>query len=75
MRVALLSYWFPRGMGYIVNMLPRYLARLGVDVHYITMDMPHYFFKNAQENPYANFKQLKTMSPGQEEMYEDFRLH
>jgi glycosyltransferase involved in cell wall biosynthesis len=75
LRVALLSYWFPRGMGYIVNMLPRYLARLGVDVHYITMDMPHYFFKNAQENPYANFKQLKTMSPGQEEMYEDFRLH
>src|SRR5262249_310739 len=27
LRVVLLSYWFPRGMGYIVNMLPRYLAR------------------------------------------------
>ncbi len=75
MRVALLSYWFPRGMGYIVNMLPRYLARQGVEVHYLTMDMPHYFFNNSQESTYANFEHLTTMSPGQEESYEGFRLH
>lgn len=75
MRVALLSYWFPRGMGYIVNMLPRYLARQGVEVHYLTMDMPHYFFNNARENTYANFEHLTTMRPGQEESYEGFRLH
>jgi glycosyltransferase involved in cell wall biosynthesis len=75
LRVALLSYWFPRGMGYIVNMLPRYLARQGVEVHYLTMDMPHYFFNNSQESTYANFEHLTTMSPGQEESYEGFRLH
>jgi glycosyltransferase involved in cell wall biosynthesis len=62
-------------MGYIVNMLPRYLARQGVEVHYLTMDMPHYFFNNSQENTYANFEHLTTMSPGQEESYEGFRLH
>jgi glycosyltransferase involved in cell wall biosynthesis len=75
MRVALLSYWFPRGMGYIVNMLPKYLAREGVEVHYVTMDMPHYFFSNSQQNPYASFEHLTTMSPGQEETYDGFRLH
>jgi len=62
-------------MGYIVNMLPRYLARQGVEVHYLTMDMPHYFFNNSQESTYANFEHLTTMSPGQEESYEGFRLH
>jgi len=62
-------------MGYIVNMLPRYLARQGVEVHYLTMDMPHYFYNNSQQNTYDNFEQLTTMSPGQEETYEGFRLH
>lgn len=75
MRVALLSYWFPRGMGYIVNMLPRYLARQGIEVHYLTMDMPHYFFNNSQQSSYANFDQLKTMAPGEEESFEGYRLH
>src|SRR5579862_9092201 len=61
-------------MGYIVNMLPRYLARQGLEVHYVTMDMPHYFFSNPRESPYANFKQVTVMSPRQEETYEGFRL-
>jgi hypothetical protein len=75
LRVALLSYWFPRGMGYIVNMLPRYLARQGVEIHYLTMDMPHYFFDKSQQNSYAAFDELTTMSAGQEEVYDGFRLH
>ncbi len=75
MRVALLSYWFPRGMGYIVNMLPRYLARQGVEVHYLTMDLPHYFFNKNQQSAYDSFSQLTTMSAGQEESYDGFRLH
>jgi glycosyltransferase involved in cell wall biosynthesis len=62
-------------MGYIVNMLPRYLARQGVEVHYLTMDMPHYFFSNSQQSTYSNFKQLTVMAPGEEETYEGFRLH
>src|SRR5579872_2101892 len=62
-------------MGYIVNMLPRYLARQGADVHYITMDMPHYFFDRSQQSAYAAFDELTTMSAGQEERYEGFHLH
>jgi len=75
LRVALLSYWFPRGMGYIVNMLPRYLARQGVEVHYLTMDLPHYFFNKAQQTAYDSFDQLTIMSAGQEETFDGFRLH
>src|SRR5882762_7470736 len=75
LRVALLSYWFPRGMGYIVNMLPRYLARQGIEVHYLTMDMAHYSFGKSQQSAYEGFDQLTTMSAGQEETYEGFRLH
>jgi glycosyltransferase involved in cell wall biosynthesis len=62
-------------MGYIVNMLPRYLARQGVEVHYVTMDMPHYFFDKSQQSSYANFDDLTTMSAGQEEIYDGFHLH
>ena len=62
-------------MGYIVNMLPRYLARQGIEVHYITMDMPHYFFNDAQRNTYENFGELTVMRAGQEETYDGFRLH
>jgi len=62
-------------MGYIVNMLPRYLARQGIEVHYLTMDMPHYFFNDSQKSSYASFEQLKTMAAGEEESFEGFRLH
>jgi glycosyltransferase involved in cell wall biosynthesis len=62
-------------MGYIVNMLPRYLARHGIDVHYLTMDMPHYFFSSSQRSSYENFEHLTRLAPGEEETYEGFRLH
>jgi glycosyltransferase involved in cell wall biosynthesis len=62
-------------MGYIVNMLPRYLARQGIDVHYLTMDLPHYFFNKTQQSAYGSFEQLTIMAAGQEETYDGFRLH
>jgi glycosyltransferase involved in cell wall biosynthesis len=62
-------------MGYIVNILPRYLARQGIEVHYITMDMPHYFFSDAQRDTYENFEELTVMQAGQQETYDGFRLH
>jgi glycosyltransferase involved in cell wall biosynthesis len=62
-------------MGYIVNMLPRYLARQGIEVHYVTMDLPHYFFNKSQQDSYSGFGQLTTMRAGEEETFEGFRLH
>lgn len=75
MRIALLSYTFPRGMGYIGNMLPRHLGRLGADVHYVTMDLPHYFQNTDRVMSYGSFEGLDVMKPGSVEKYDGFTLH
>jgi glycosyltransferase involved in cell wall biosynthesis len=75
MRIVLLSYTFPRVMGYIGNMLPRYLARLGADVHYITMDLPHYFQNEGNVKSYGSFEGLNIVEPGSVEHYDGFTLH
>jgi glycosyltransferase involved in cell wall biosynthesis len=74
-RVALLSYTFPRGMGYIGNMLPRYLARLGAEVHYITMDLPHYFQNEGSIRSYGSFEGIGVVAAGSVEQYDGFTLH
>jgi len=38
--VALLSEMFSPNMGYLENIFPKYLARLGVEVHVVAMDLP-----------------------------------
>jgi glycosyltransferase involved in cell wall biosynthesis len=75
MRIAVLAYTFPRGMGYIGNMLPRYLARLGAEVHYLTMDLPHYFQSADRLSSYGTFAGLDVMRPGAVEAYDGFTLH
>ncbi len=65
----------PRGMGYIGNMLPRHLARLGADVHYVTMDLPHYFQGQAPTQTYAGFSGGTVTSPGSVESLDGFTLH
>jgi glycosyltransferase involved in cell wall biosynthesis len=75
LRIAVLAYTFPRGMGYIGNMLPRYLARLGAEVHYITMDLPHYFQNTEQIHSYGTFAGLNVIQPGAVEAYDGFTLH
>ncbi len=51
-------------MGYIGNMLPRHLARLGADVHYLTMDLPHYFQASDRIHSYGTFAGLDVVQPG-----------
>jgi glycosyltransferase involved in cell wall biosynthesis len=74
-RVAILSYTFPRGMGYIANMLPRHLARLGAEVHYLTMDLPHYFQNTERIDSYGGFQGSDVVSPGTVEPVDGFTLH
>lgn len=75
MRIAILAYTFPRGMGYVGNMLPRHLARLGADVHYVTMDLPHYFQSDQRIESYTGFQGMDAMRPGSVESYDGFTLH
>jgi glycosyltransferase involved in cell wall biosynthesis len=40
MRIVLLSEIFCKGMGYLENVLPKHLARLGAEVHVVATDLP-----------------------------------
>ncbi|MHC4570578.1 MAG: glycosyltransferase family 4 protein [Planctomycetota bacterium] len=56
-------------------MLPRYLARLGVDMHVVTMDLPHYYqIKDFQET-YGSFMCSDILSPGTIEDFDGYKLH
>lgn len=75
MKVAILSYTYPRGMGYIGNMLPKYLARLGAEVHYVTMDLPHYFQSGMSASSYGQFSGTDVVKPGTVESIDGYTLH
>ena len=75
MRVAIIFYSFPRDMGYATTMLPRYLARLGADVHYIATDLPVYHKSRDARSAYRQFSADATMSPGQSEPYDGYTVH
>ncbi len=62
-------------MGYAGNILPRHLAALGAEVHYITMDLPHYFQSSEITKTYEGFEGLSVVAPGTVEQYEGFYLH
>jgi glycosyltransferase involved in cell wall biosynthesis len=42
MRIALITETYAPNMGYIDSMLPKYLARLGVEIHVLAIDLPPY---------------------------------
>jgi glycosyltransferase involved in cell wall biosynthesis len=62
-------------MGYANTMLARYLARLGVDVHYIAADLPIYHQNRDARSVYGQFSANRTMKPGESERYEGYTVH
>ena len=74
MRVVLLSEVFSLKMGYLENALPKYLARLGADVHVVTMGLPPYYIQNPQEI-YRGFADDTGLRPGMVEAHEHYTLH
>ena len=77
MKVALLTEVFPRNMGYLENFLPKYLVRLGIDVHVITMDLPPYYQMKEKEfkETYGGFADSGDLIPGAVETIDGFTLH
>ena len=73
MRVALISDVFAKNMGYLENLLPKYLARLGVDVHVIAMDLPPYYWMNGHQATYAGF--ADGPQAGSVEVLDGYTLH
>ena len=72
MRVVLLSETFTRGMGYLENMLPKFLARRGVETHVVATDLPCFYRQKARE-AYKGF--LEPLQPGNVEVRDGFTLH
>jgi glycosyltransferase involved in cell wall biosynthesis len=60
-------------MGYLENMLPRHLARLGADVHVITTDLPPYYGMADTDKTYRGF--VKSLQVHRVERYDDFTVH
>ena len=76
MRVVLLSQVFERNMGYLENFLPKYLARLGVEVHVITTDLPPYYhIKDELKETYEGFADASNLVAGTIEEIQGFKLH
>ncbi len=77
MRVALLSEVFARQMGYLENFLPKYLARLGADVHVVATDLPTYHYMSERERKlaYAGFADGSDLVPGAIETMQGFKVH
>jgi len=73
--VAVLSETFSPRMGYIQNALPKFLARLGADVHVLTEDLaPNFQLANFQR-VYGNFNAGVQLTPGTVQTIDGFTLH
>ncbi|MBV5330034.1 MAG: glycosyltransferase family 4 protein [Chlorobium sp.] len=55
MRVVILTEVFSKNMGYAENVLPRFLARQGVEVHLITTALKPYYFNKDFNQTYSSF--------------------
>ena len=62
-------------MGYLQSALPKYLARIGVDTHVITMDLPPYFQATDFQQSYGEFCDPGELIPGAVETHEGYTLH
>lgn len=73
MRVVLLSDVFAKNMGYLENILPKYLARYGADVHVVAMDLPPYYWIEGHRETYEGF--ADRLQAGAVEVLDGYTLH
>ena len=76
MRIVLLADAFSRKMGYTHNTLPKYLSRLGADVHLVTADLqPYHQVRDLKQTYEGFFEDQETLAPGLIERLDGFTLH
>lgn len=75
MKIAILTETFSKNMGYMTAMLPKYLAKLGVEVHVITADLSPYYQTKDFAETYTEFSQKNKLVAGVSEYYEGYTLH
>lgn len=71
--MVILADVFSKNMGYLENMLPRFLAREGVEVHVIATDLPPYHWTREFKDTYGGF--AERLPVGLIEEYDGYTLH
>src|ERR1700730_16908338 len=62
-------------MGYLESSLPKYLARLGIETHVVTMDLPPYYWISDFGETYGSFDDSAELVPGAVEKLDGYTLH
>jgi glycosyltransferase involved in cell wall biosynthesis len=77
LRVALLTEIFTENMGYLENLFPKYLVRLGIDVHVITTGLhPCQDMKEMEFNQtYSGFADSGDLIPSTVQTHRGYTLH
>lgn len=75
MKIVILAETFAKNMGYMETMFPKYLARLGVDVHVVTTDLPPYYQIKDFAETYSDFSRKQQLATGTIETYDGYKLH
>ena len=75
MRIALITETYPRNMGYLETGLPKYLARLGADVHVIATDLPPYHRWAPSNGEMPAFIKDQAMVAGSEQLIDGYTVH
>ena len=75
MRIVLLTETFSRNMGYIYTLLPKYLARAGVDMHVISLNLTPYWRMAGSAEVFQGFLEGETLTPGSVEELDGYKLH
>jgi glycosyltransferase involved in cell wall biosynthesis len=75
MIIVILTETFTRRMGYIQTILPKYFARLGHEVHVITIPFPPYYQLRDFQETYGQFTGEDPLIPGMTESVNGYTLH
>ncbi len=73
LNVVVVSELFAPGMGYLENLFPKHLSRLGVDAHVIATDLPLSYRNTSQADAYQGF--VKPFRAGTVQTIDNFKLH
>jgi glycosyltransferase involved in cell wall biosynthesis len=73
MRIVLISEVFSKNMGYLENLLPKYLARQGAQVDVVASSLPPDYRNQTMESSYRGF--ADGWRAGTYDLADGFRLH
>jgi glycosyltransferase involved in cell wall biosynthesis len=75
MRVAIITETLPLNMGYLPTMLPKYLARLGAEVHVLAIDLPPYHGLAEFKKGVPDFLRSHIFTAGTVQQVDGYTVH